>query len=923
MTVIPGRWRRPERPLLDRDAERAAIDELLQTVQGGFSGVLVLRGRAPGVGKTALAGYAIEAASGFGVSAITGVESEINLDFGAVHQLLVPFLPLIGDLPGPQRQAIGVAFGLEAGPSPDSFLVGLACLTLLSRAAADKPVLCVVDDAHWIDAESALVFGAVARRLYADRVGLIVTIRRSARLPAFEQLPAIDVGGLPDDAASELLASAAGTPLDPQAVDRVLADTERNPLALVEVGTHFTAAELAERAYQPEPIPVGQRLKDRYLRRVRGLPADAQEFLLLAAADVCRDLGLLRRAAAEAGIDADAGEKAAESAGLIEVSGSIARFRHPLMRAAVYHLATDADRRRAHHRLGQAACSDDEGEMQHRAAAATGPDESLAADLQAAAERARGRGAYISTAGLLRRSVALTPDDGRRARREVDLARAELVIGRPGTAQTVASDALPRLPDGSARGRAQGITGMALFAQGRDTEAADALMDAAAALPDDPKPAAEALLAAIRAAAWAGPAEIRKIASTMAPPARPAGSAPRATDLLVAGYQARYTKGYAAAVAPLRAALRALRADDLDAPTGLRCFGPGAVAAGSLWDDQALLDITDRWLLLTRRLGALTELLFALDYRGMAESVTGHFDLASDRWTEMHELTAAGQLSGTPGLASRFAVLLQALRGKTAQPDAAGQAQIREATARGQNGAANYGRCIAAIADLSAGRFQAAFDAASRVVSDDLAFTAEQALPELIEAAVRSGQRDVAASAFAVLADRASAAGTPWALGLRARCQALLADGNGAEDAYAEAISQLKRSRAALDLARAHLLYGQWLRRAKRRTDARHQLRTAHDMFHNIGADSFAGQAASELRATGERARSRTPETELDLTPQETRAATLAADGETNSEIAAQLFISPGTVEYHLAKVFRKLGITSRTQLASHLRGRD
>ena len=327
MTVIPGRWRRPERPLLDRDAERAAIDELLQTVQGGFSGVLVLRGRAPGVGKTALAGYAIEAASGFGVSAITGVESEINLDFGAVHQLLVPFLPLIGDLPGPQRQAIGVAFGLEAGPSPDSFLVGLACLTLLSRAAADKPVLCVVDDAHWIDAESALVFGAVARRLYADRVGLIVTIRRSARLPAFEQLPAIDVGGLPDDAASELLASAAGTPLDPQAVDRVLADTERNPLALVEVGTHFTAAELAERAYQPEPIPVGQRLKDRYLRRVRGLPADAQEFLLLAAADVCRDLGLLRRAAAEAGIDADAGEKAAESAGLIEVSGSFVRFR--------------------------------------------------------------------------------------------------------------------------------------------------------------------------------------------------------------------------------------------------------------------------------------------------------------------------------------------------------------------------------------------------------------------------------------------------------------------------------------------------------------------------------------------------------------------------------------------------------------------
>jgi DNA-binding CsgD family transcriptional regulator len=923
MTGLQGRWRRPERPLLDRGAERAAIDELLQTSRGGFSGVLVLRGRAPGVGKTTLTGCAIEAASGFQVTAITGVESEINLDYGAVHQLLVPFLPMISDLPGPQRQAIAVAFGLEAGPPPDSFLVGLACLTLLSRAAADQPVLCVVDDAHWIDADSARALGFVARRLYADRVGMILTVDGSAGTPAFEQLPAIEVGGLPDDAAAELLRSVVGTALDPQAVDRVLAGTERNPLALVEVGSHFTAEELADRAYQPEPIPVGQRLKDRYLRRVRGLPADAQEFLLLAAADVSGDLGLLRRAAAEAGIDADAAEKAAESAGMIEVSGSFARFRHPLLRAAVYHGAADTDRRRAHHWLGQAAGSDDEGRMWHRAAAAAGPDESLAAGLQAAAERANDRGACTSAAGLMRRSVALTPDDGRRARREVDLARAELVIGRPGSAQTVASDALPRLSDGGARGRAMEINGMALFAEGRDAEAADVLVAAAAALAEDPASAAEALLAALRAAAWAGPAEIRNIASTAVPPALPAGSAPSVTDLLLAGYQARYTRGYAAAVAPLRAALRALRADDLDTTTGLKCFGPGAAAAGSLWDDQALLDITGRWLRLTRRLGALTELLFALDHRGMADSLTGHLDLAADRWTEMRELMAAGQLSGMPRLASRGEGLLQALRSNTAQPAAAGQAQIREATARGQDGAADFGRYIVAIADLSAGRFEAAFDAASRVVRDDLAVTAERALPELIEAAVRSGHRDAAASAFAVLADRTSAAGTPWALGVRARCQALLADGNAAEDAYAEAISQLERSHLALDLARAHLLYGQWLRRAKRRIDARHQLRAAHATFENIGADGFAEQAASELRASGERARSRTHETELDLTPQESRVANLAADGATNSEIAAQLFISPGTVEYHLAKVFRKLSITSRTQLASQLPGRD
>jgi DNA-binding CsgD family transcriptional regulator len=376
-------------------------------------------------------------------------------------------------------------------------------------------------------------------------------------------------------------------------------------------------------------------------------------------------------------------------------------------------------------------------------------------------------------------------------------------------------------------------------------------------------------------------------------------------------------------VVPFRAALQALQTDDLDTATGLKAFGPAAFAAGSLWEDQALLDITGRWLRFTRRLGALTELVLALDFRGVADALTGHFGLAADRWTEMRELMDTGQISEAPGLASRGAGLLPALRGNTEETAAAVQGQIREATARGQDGAADFGRYIAAILHLSAGQYQAAFDAASHVVTDDLPFIAERALPELIEAASCTGQRDAAASAFAVLADRTSAAGTPWALGTRARCQALLADGNDAEDAYAEAISQLARSQAALDLARAHLLYGQWLRRAKRRIDARDQLRTAHDMFQNMGAGGFAALAASELRASGERARSSTPETELDLTPQEARVATFASDGETNSEIAAQLFISPGTVEYHLGKVFRKLGITSRTQLAGQLQGRD
>jgi DNA-binding CsgD family transcriptional regulator len=918
MTVMQGSWRRPERPLVDRGAERAAIDELQSVVRRGLSGVLVLRG-GPGVGKTALASYAIESASGFQVSTITGVESEINLEYGATQQLLVPFLPLIGDLPWPQRQAIEVTFGLEAGPAPEFLLVGLACLTLLSRSAADQPVLCVVDDAHWIDGESARVLGFVSRRLGADRVGIILTVDGSPGSAAFEQLPSIKIGGLPRGPAADLLRSVAGTPLDPQTVDRVLADTKRNPLALVEAGSRLTAEELAEWAYAPEPIPVGRRLKDRYLRRVRRLPADAQKFLLLAAADVSGNLGLLRQAAAEAGISADAAEKAAETAGLIEVSGSSVRFWHPLIRAAVYYGAADADRRRAHHLLGLAAGSDAEGRLWHRAAAAARRDESLAADLEAAAKRASDRGAWTSAVGLMRRSVALTPDDGRRAEREIGLAEAEVVIGRPGTARTVANEALPRVSGASGRGRAMAVDGLALFAQGSYAESADVLVGATAALAEDPAKAAEALLAALRAALWAGPAETRKIATMPAP----RGAASNATGLLLAGYEARFTRGYNAAAAPLRAALRALRPNDLAAESALKGFGLGAIAAGSLWDDQALFGIVDRRLRLSRRLGGLTELLFALDFAGMTDLLTGRLDMAADHWEEIGELVDACQMSGAPHLAGRGEALVASFRASTAQSAAAGQAQIREDTAPDQRyGSANLGRCIVAIADLSVGRLDAAFETALDVVADDLPFSAEMALPELIEAAVRSGRRDAAARAFTALADRASTAGTPWALGVRARCQALLDDTDSAEDAYAEAISQLERSRAALDLARAHLLYGQWLRRARRRVDARHQLRTAHAMFQQIGTGGFARQAAGELRASGERARSRTPETELDLTPQEARVAALAADGAKNSEIAAQLFVTPGTVEYHLGKVFRKLGITSRAQLASRLPGR-
>ncbi len=454
-----GSRRSADRLLVDRQRERGAIDDAIELAREGFSSTLVFRGD-HGAGKTTLVDYAIGTATGFELSTVAGAESERAFAYGAAHQLLIPFLGHIDDLPAPQRTAINMAFGIETGPRPDPFLVGLACLTLLWRSAEARPVLCAIDDAHWIDAESALVVAFVARRLYADRVGLILTLDENEPA-AFEQLPTIHVGGLPDDAAADLLQSVAATTLEPQLVHRVLDDTGRNPLALVDIGSSFTAEELADRAYRPEPMPLGRQLQLRYLRRVSALPADAREYLLLTAVDGLDDRGRVRQAAAAAGIDADDAEAAAEAAALVEISGNSVHFRHPLIGAAIYNGASDADRRRMHRLLSELGGSTTtfDRSLWHRAAAAAGPEELVATDLQSAAELAGGRGAWATAARLLRRSIELTPDDSRRARREVGLAEAELVIGHPDIAQEIADGAWPRLPDDGSRGRAQVLSG--------------------------------------------------------------------------------------------------------------------------------------------------------------------------------------------------------------------------------------------------------------------------------------------------------------------------------------------------------------------------------------------------------------------------------------------------------------------------------
>src|SRR6266571_445606 len=913
---VDDRWRE-EFVLLDRRTERAAIDRVLDAVRSGFSGTLVLRG-GPGVGKSTLLEYAVAAAPDLRVSGIAGVESEISMEFGGLHQLLVPFLPRLSDLPPPQRGALRVAFGREAGPPPESFLVGLATLTLLSRAAEEQPLLCIIDDAHCLDPESAQVLGFVARRLYADRVGFIAGVGEPAAQQVFEQLPTITVEGLPDAEARELLSSVAGGALNAQAVDRILADTRNNPLALVELGTQYTADQLSGRAALPEPLRLGQRLQEHFLRQVRSLPPDAQAFALLAAADPGGDRARLWRVAAQACVDPDAAAAETAEAGVLEFPGNSVRFRHPLLRSAVYHGASAVDRRQAHRALSEAGNSD--LRAWHLAAAAIVPDEELAAELQHTAERAGTRGGCAARAAMLRRSADLTPDDARRAEREVAVAEARLMAGDPVGAQNMLGGALPRLTSVAARCQAQRLEGAIRFAQGSAGESARILASASQALVDDDRMARDTMLLALQAAIWAGPAQTREIAAAARVfPRVPHGSA-SVSDLLLEGYSARFTLGYEASIPPFRAAVTALLADDLDPAVGLRWFALGTAAAGSLWDDQATFDLSDRWEKMARAAGALTTLPVALAFHAVSESMAGHFREADTRWALMLEVLTMSSGPGVLGVNSRSNGLLLAYRGHLTEARETGLAQVRESAARGQDGPADIGRYIVALAGLFDGDYASAMSYAQTVIEDDPACTAEGTLPELIEAAVRAGDREAAATAHKTLSERALAAGTPWALGLRARCEALLAESADAEGCYLESISQLKRSRMAVDLARTHLLYGQWLRRAKRRRDARQELRIAHDMFAAMGADRLAEQAAAELRATGERARARTPETAFDLTPQETRVADLAAAGAPDSEIAAQLFISPSTVDYHLRKVFRKLHVTSRTQLAGRLR---
>jgi DNA-binding CsgD family transcriptional regulator len=907
--------------LINRDQERHALDQLLDAARAGLSGSLVLCGEA-GIGKTALLDYAADRASGMQVARVLAVESEMELGFAALHQLLVPLLNQTDRLPVPQRDALGCAFGLIAtdAAAPDRFLVGLAVLTLLSAAASEQPLLIVVDDAHWLDDVSADVLAFVARRVYADGIALLFAVREPAgrRLP-LAGLTELRLPGLSDRDARALLASVAGVRLDDGVAAHLVAETRGNPLALIELPGELTEGHLTGGSLLPEPLPVGSLLQRRFLRQVQALPADTQALLLLAAAEPSGDPILLWRAADSRGLTMEAAVPA-EAERLLTLLPRIA-FRHPLIRSAVYHGASASQRRLAHQALAMASDPelDPDRRAWHLAAASAGRDEQVAAELERCADRASHRGGHTATAAFLSRAAELTPEAGRQAARRLAAAQANLAAGAPSPALALVKQAAPSLPGPLERAMAQRLTGAIRVALGQGHGTLPVLLEAARALlPLDLRLGRDTLLEAMEAAVFfrrpgslEEPREVA-LAARAAPPVP--DSEQTAADLLLDGFAARFTDGYEAAVPDFRRAITALRAS-----ADVRWFMLGCLAAGELWDLDGWHALASRWAALARQHGALTTLPVAMTLLAGAEVSAGRLSAADATNVEAAEISAATGNPGLLGTDTRGNDLMSAWRGREAETRAAVGARERESLERGVGAGSVMRDYALTVLEIGLGHHQAALPHALRVYHDDL-YVGCFVLPELVESAARAGDSQAAAAALDRLARRASASGTPWALGLLARSQALMADDDQAEGRYLEAVSQLSACQARPDLARAHLLYGEWLPRGRRRAEARAQLHLALDMFGAMGLDAFAGRARAGLSALGERLsdHGQDPAAERpreSLTAQEDRIARLVAEGASNSDAAAELFLSPSTIDYHLRKVFRKLGLTSRTQL--------
>jgi len=889
------------------------LDQLVTGVRAAQSQVLVLRGEA-GCGKTALLLQLSKAANGCRIVWTTGVEAEMELAFAGLHSLCAPLLGSLKRLPEPQRQALSTAFGLSAGPPPERFLVGLAVLSLLADAAEEEPLVCVVDDAQWLDRVSSQTLAFVARRLLAERVGLVFSVREQGGDKVLRGLPELLIRGLDAEHARSLLEAMIAGPLDERVKARILDETRGNPLALIELPRGMTPAELAGGFAFPNPRHLTSRIERSFLERVKELPRDSQLLLLTAAADPVGDTGVLWRAAERLGVGPDAGWPA-QAAGLIEL-GVRVRFPHPLVRSAIYVASSASDRRDVHRALGDVTdpVLDPDRRAWHRAHATARPDEQVAAEMVLSAGRAQGRGGLAAAAAFLQRASELTPDAALRVERALAAAQAKLDVADFASASTLVAAAGLGPLDALQRGRLERLRAQIVFATHRGADAPALLFAAARRLEAlDDAVARETYIEAISAAMFAGSLGTGPRARELAESARASVTTkPLSTaDLLLDGLVKRFNEGYAASVEPLTRALRSLAELD-DLGEDQRWLWLGCRLAQDLWQDDLWHALATRGARIGRDTGRLSLLANSMNHLAAFHVHSGALATAG---VQIDEVDAFEQATELPPL-KYSACLLAAVRGDRAQMQVLWNAELQNAAARGEGQALSMYWCLSARIHNGHGQYDKALGDARRSCEQDDITSYGWALAECVEAGVRAGSMNEASAAFDRLSERTRASGTEWALGVEARCRGLL---NDDEACYRESIERLARGRVAVELARSQLCYGEWLRRVNRRSDARVPLRAAHETFNRMGAHAFAERARRELLATGETVRKRTGRTREALTPQEVHVALMARDGHSNPEIGARFFISPRTVEYHLHKVFRKLGIAGRRDLRDAL----
>jgi DNA-binding CsgD family transcriptional regulator len=916
--VATARPEDPSKGLLGRRSECQQLDRLLGAASGGQGSALMVCGE-PGIGKSTLLDYAMKSARGFRVLRAIGNEAERELPFAAAQQLCAASGPAVQDLPGPQGDALGVAFGQAVGPPPDQLIVGLALLGLLSGLASHDPVLCIVDDAQWLDRESAQAFAIAARRLGTERIAFLFGARTVSK--EFKGLPRISISGLDQSAARTLLRLVLPSPFDEHVLERIARETRGNPLALLELPCGLTSAELAGGFAIPISDPMTGQIEASFRRRIAKLSTSSRELLLVAASEPTGDPTLVWSAAQHLGVNESARSEV-ESTGLFEMSPQVI-FRHPLVRSAVYGAATSAERRRVHKVLAEAtdAATDPDRRAWHLAQAAWRPDDEVANDLEASADRAKARGGIAAAGAFLERAAELTVDAPRRVARTLAAAEAKRQIGAVEVAWELASSLEQRIGDDHQRAQLEVLEARISFTAQRGRDAPRMLLAAAQHLQiHDPVQAREVYVDAITAALFGGSlahgGHVREVARAALVAPKPPSRPPGVADLLLESLALLVVEGPKIGTPAARQALVAFRGNAINTEERLRWSWLAARTAAFIWDYEAWDELTKSQIAAARAAGALSVLPLTLSTTAGVQLFAGRL-LEAESLFEEAEAVADATDARSAGYA---AVLVAAFRGREPEARAFIEAASADFNARGEGMGVTLTRCADAVLFNGLAQYDQAYIAAEKALEDpyELWFW-PWASVELIEAASRTGRTVAARATFDRLVESTSASGTAWGAAVEDRSRALLSKGDRAEKLYRNAIDLLVPTDLRLDLARTHLLFGEWLRREGRPAEAREELRSAHELFSDFGSDNFSERARVELRATGERTRKRSSESGERLTPQEARVANLVAQGGTNAEIAGQMFVSPSTVEYHLHKVFRKLGIRSRTQLARRM----